>query len=460
MIKGSVLDTAEKPPAVASEEILALGHNQGWHAIVAAWLGQAFDAMNTMMYFIIMYPALSDLLHTTNATNIGWHGGLILAIFTVGWGIGSILFGMVADRVGRVKTMAGTILLYALASVLCAISTHWWDLAAYRFLVGLGVGGECSLGAVLVSECWPERKKKLWAICLMNSSWPMGALLTGVFNLWTGTLGWRFLFVMGVIPALVTFYIRATMKEPPAFQQMKAKRSQLIDDGNKPTKLEEQILLEHPLKAIFKPQYLSLTLISAALITSATVGYYASIAWMPAWINQITNTLAVQERSNATLYQSLGCLIACVFPPLFVMRWGYRGALMIGFLGSFLVPFGMFTFVHSYHSTLINMYSVGIGLFSPIPWIIMYSYLPEVYPTQLLGTGAGFAWAVGRFLTAVAGLCTGPIIAFFNGSYGAAAAIFTLTYLIGLVVAFFVREPEKLVVRTTNRDVRELAKVG
>ena len=110
--------------SIPAEEMIA-SKDQGWHAIVAAWLGQGFDAMHTMMYFIIMYPALSDLLHTKDATNIGWHGGMILAIFTVGWGIGSIVFGLVADRVGRVKTMAGTILLYAFASALCALSTHW-----------------------------------------------------------------------------------------------------------------------------------------------------------------------------------------------------------------------------------------------------------------------------------------------------------------------------------------------
>ena len=447
MVKGPVLEQTTLTTAIPAEEMIA-ARNQGWHAVAAAWLGMAFDAMNTMMYFIIMYPALSELLHTTNSTNIGWYGGVIMAIFTIGWGIGSVLFGFVADRIGRVKTMTGTILLYAGASALCAISTHWWDFAIYRFLVGLGIGGECSLGAVLISECWPERKKKLWALSLMDAAWPVGALLTGVFNLWTGVFGWRFLFILGVIPALVTFYIRATMKETPAFQEMKLKRTQLKsklrDNRNNKITLEEQSLLEHPLKAIFKSQYAMLTIISAALITSATVGYYASIAWMPAWINQLTNTLAIQERSDAMLYQSLGAFVGCFLPPLLVMRWGYKGALVIGFLGSFLIPFGMFMLVHSYNAAAINLCSVGIGLFSPVPWIIMCAYLPEIFPTQLLGTGAGFAWSVGRFLTAIAGLCAGPIIAFFNGSYGAAAAAFSLTYLIGLVTAFFVCEPDKL----------------
>jgi putative MFS transporter len=130
-----------------------------------------------------------------------------------------------------------------------------------------------------------------------------------------------------------------------------------------------------------------------------------------------------------------------MLPIPLVRRWGYKGALVVGFLGSFLIPFSMFAFVHSYNPVVINACSVGIGLFTPIPWIIMYTYLPEIYPTQLLGTGAGFAWAVGRAITAVLGLCAGPIIAAFHGSYGSAAAVFSLAYLVGLGAALFVRQP-------------------
>jgi len=387
-------------------------------ALISAWLGQAFDAMNTMMFFIIMVPALSDLLHTKDSTTIGYHGGLIVAIFTIGWALGSVTFGLLADRIGRAKTMAFSILLYAAASGLCALSTHWWDLAIYRFLVGLGIGGECSLGAVLVSESWPA-DKKLWALSVMNSSWPVGAALTGLFNFGTGIFGWRFLFAAGVLPALVTFYIRANIKETPAFQ-------------------EKMTSSQHPLKAIFEPQYLKLTLLAAFLIAAATAGYYTSIAWMPAWINQLTGEISVQERSDASLFQSFGSLFACLLPLPLVRRWGYKGALMFGFIGSFLIPFSMFAFLRTYDPLLISVCSIGIGLFTPIPWVIMYAYLPEIYPTHLLGTGAGFAWGVGRMITAILGLCAGPIIAAFHGSYGSAAAMFSFAYVVGLGAALFV----------------------
>jgi MFS family permease len=414
------------------QTLRTLALDQRKPALISAWLGQAFDAMNTMMFFIIMFPALCDLLHTRDATRVGWYSGIIIAVFTIGWAAGSVLFGVLADRFGRAKTMAGSILLYAIASGLCAFSTHWWDLAIYRFLVGVGIGGECSLGAVLISECWP-REKKLWAICVMNTSWPVGAALTGVFNLGTAALGWRFLFALGVLPALVTFYIRANIKETDAFLDMNAKRQ------SPELRTKEPGFDKHPLTAIFDKQYIHFTVLSAILIAACTAGYYASIAWMPAWINQLTGELSVQERSDASLYQSLGCLLACLLPIPLVRHWGYKGALVVGFLGSFLIPFFMFAFLHQYDPALIAACSVGIGLFTPIPWIIMYTYLPEMYPTQLLGTGAGFAWAVGRLVTAALGLCAGPIIALFHGSYGFAAATFSLAYLVGVIAALFVR---------------------
>jgi MFS family permease len=399
----------------------------------------AFDAMNTMMFFIIMYPALAELLHTKNDTTIGWYCGLIIGIFTIGWGLGSVLFGLLADRFGRARTMAGSILLYAAASGLCALSTHWWDFAFYRFLVGVGIGGECSLGAVLISECFPK-EKKLWALSVLNTSWPVGAALTGLFNLGTGVLGWRFLFAAGILPALITFYIRAKIKETSAFEEMSARRSNLERNKGTLVSPEHKALLEHPLKAVFSRQYLGTTILCAVLVAAATAGFYGCIAWMPAWINQLTGTLSVHERSDSSFYQSLGCLLACLLPIPLVKLSGNRGALFVGFLGSFLVPFWMFSFVHSYNAFAIAACSVGIGLFTPIPWIILYTYLPDVYPTHVLGTAAGFAWAVGRFVTAVLGLSAGAIIAAFNGSYGAAAAACSVAYLIGVVAALFVQQ--------------------
>jgi MFS family permease len=180
---------------------------QKWHALAATYLGECFDAMDATIYFIALVPAMSELLKTKDATTIGFYGSIVLAVFMVGWALGSVLFGMVSDRFGRVKTMMWTILLYAGASGLCALAHNWQELAICRFFVGLGIGGEVSIGCVLLGEAWSgDRAKKLWAMSFMQTSFGVGCILTGLFNLGSGEFGWRYLFLVGIVPALITFY--------------------------------------------------------------------------------------------------------------------------------------------------------------------------------------------------------------------------------------------------------------
>ncbi len=340
--------------------------------------------------------------------------------------------------------MTATIILYSVASALCAVSSHWWDLAIYRFFVGLGIGGEASIGPIILSEFWANENnnKQLWAMSIMKTSFPIGAMLTGLFNLGSGQFGWRYLFLIGLIPAVVTLYIRATLKEPQKLQEMKKRRDQLLDTKTNLLNSKQQIL-ENPLKEIFAPKYRLVSLLVCTIITSATVAYWAGTSWMPAWINQLTGTQAVEERSLSTICISLGSIVAILLMPMLMSKLGYVRCFKLSFLSSLLIAFGMFAFVHSYKPVIINLCSFGIGLTATMPWVIVCSYLPKIYPTHILGTGAGVAWAVGRFFTAVVGLCVGPIIALFHGSYGAAAATVTLIYALGFIAAFKLSEPDE-----------------
>lgn len=130
-----------------------------WRVLVCACLGWALDIMDGYLYAIILFPAMSELLGTTESAAIGWHGGIVLSIFMIGWALGGLVFGPIADRYGRVRTMAITILFYASFTGLCAIAGSWQELAIYRFLTGLGIGGEWAAGAALIAESFPERSR-------------------------------------------------------------------------------------------------------------------------------------------------------------------------------------------------------------------------------------------------------------------------------------------------------------
>ena len=146
-----------------------------WIVLFVAWLGWVFDSMDATIYALVLHPALHDLLRVQSGgavsqEAIGWYGGIILSIFLIGWAIGGVVFGVLADRFGRTKTLVFTILIYAVFTGLAALSSNWWQLALYRFLTALGIGGEWAAGAALVAEVWPEAKRADRKSTRLNSS--------------------------------------------------------------------------------------------------------------------------------------------------------------------------------------------------------------------------------------------------------------------------------------------------
>ena len=175
-----------------------------WLVLFVAWLGWVFDAMDATIYAIVLHPALHDLLHTSGgpptAERIGWYGGIIFSIFLIGWAIGGIAFGIAADRFGRTKVLMATIIIYAGFTGAAALAEEWWQLAVYRFLTALGIGGEWQ-GAAIVAETWPEEKRAK-AAGILQSAWAVGFFLAAGCNLaFKDAYGWRGLFLIGILPA-------------------------------------------------------------------------------------------------------------------------------------------------------------------------------------------------------------------------------------------------------------------
>ena len=192
-----------------------------WRVLLCACLGWALDIMDGYLYAIILFPAMSDLLGTTESAVIGLYGGIVLSIFMIGWALGGLIFGPIADRYGRAKTMAITILIYASFTGLCGIAGSWQELALYRFLTGIGIGGEWAAGAALIAETWPA-KSRAKAAGIMQASGGIGFFLATALYLFIGPYGWRWVFALGVLPALVAFYIRRSLEEPQRWTRAKA----------------------------------------------------------------------------------------------------------------------------------------------------------------------------------------------------------------------------------------------
>jgi MFS family permease len=399
-----------------------------WLVLFVAWLGWVFDAMDATIYAIVLHPALHELLRTSNgptaAERIGWYGGIIFSIFLIGWAIGGIAFGIAADRFGRTKVLMATIIIYAAFTGAAALAQDWWHLAIYRFLTALGIGGEWAAGAAIVAETWPEDKRAK-AAGILQSAWAVGFFLAAGFNLlFKDSYGWRGLFLIGVLPAFVAFLVRWWVKEPDRWTHAHAQR--VI-----------------PLSAIFEGELKRSTLVGSALAFVAVFGLWGSTNWAPTLIHELpefqgadTPTLT-KSVSYAIMALNAGAIFGYLgFGPL-ADRFGRRPVFAFMCAGSLVMLPVTYLLPSHYAGVLILLPILGFfnnGIFSGFP-----IYLPELYPTRVRATGAGFCFNAGRILASISPFMTGWLVTAL-GTFGRAASTVALIYLLGLGVLWFAPE--------------------
>jgi MFS family permease len=398
-----------------------------WLVLFVAWLGWVFDAMDATIYAIVLHPALHELLKSSSGPPttelIGWYGGIIFSIFLVGWAIGGIVFGILADRFGRTKVLIATIVTYALFTGAAALSQDWWHLAFYRFLTALGIGGEWAAGATIVAESWPEEKRAK-AAGLLQSAWAAGFFLAALFNLLLGDYGWRALFIVGVLPAFVSVLVFVWVKEPDRW-----------------THAHEQ--KPAPLSDIFKGDLRRATLVGSALAFVAVFGLWGSTNWAPTLVRELRDlqgadpAILTKYVSYAIMTLNAGAVFGYLgFGPL-ADHFGRRPVFAFMCLGSLIMLPITYLLPSSYAGLLMLLPILGFfnnGIFSGFP-----IYLPELYPTKLRATGAGFCFNAGRILASASPFMTGWLVSTL-GTVGRAASTVALVYLVGLVVLVFAPE--------------------
>lgn len=398
------------------------------HVLFGAWLGELFDGMDASMFVLVLVPALSELLKTSAPREIGPAAAIVLATFMIGWAFGAMFFGYLADKLGRARVMTLTILVYALSSGLCAFSHSLSELAIYRFFTGFGIGGEITIGAVLVSECW-QGAKRLHALSFLTSSFGFGYLIAAVLNLFVGAISWRLLFLAGVLPAFLTLYVRSKIAEPKEFKRMKDLAQYL------PAVHGSQLRV-NPVKLCLSRTYRGKVLSIATLATTVIVGYWSALAWIPSWVSQIVGGPALAEKSFTAIVMNVAAIIFSFLGGFLVHKIGRQRSLQIAFLGSFISIVAMFFLIKAYGAALLTLVFL-VGGFASLPFTIMFIYVPEIFPIQARGTAFGISVQTGRICAALACLLGGQIIACFGGSYGAAGTTIAFIYIFGFLATFF-----------------------
>ena len=390
----------------------------------AAWGGWALDGMDSFIYALVLTPALTELLPRSGIpatpANVGFYGGLLFAVFLVGWGF-AFLWGPLADRFGRVRTLLLTILCYSLFTLLGCVAQDVWQLAVFRFIAGIGIGGEWTLGGVFVAEEWPESRRKQGA-AWMHTGYYFGIFLAAIVNYVVGSrYGWRAVFAVGGTPALLVAFIRYGVTEPKRWQQRVQRLGRSWTAGD-------------AFKALFSREYRRRTIVNSVLLFISMVGLWAGSVYVPSSVRAIAKTNGAQMASYATMLLSFGTIIGCLALPPLAARLGRRGALAFYFALMFVcisVGFGyVFYLDNALPWFLVCLFFLGIG---GANFAVYTLWLPEQYRTECRGSAFAFATSSGRFVAAGVTFLVGAGVSRM-GTIGTPVALTSIAFLIGLAL--------------------------
>jgi MFS family permease len=386
-----------------------------WTVLFAAWLGWGFDVFDGLLFNYVAPNCVPVLLGLkigspeARRAMLLW-GGILTSLLLVGWGIGGILFGRIADRIGRTRTLMMTMLVYALGTAMCAAAPNIWVLMLCRIVASLGIGGEWAAGAAMVAEVVPE-KRRVEAGALLYTSAPFGLFLAtfanfqiaGVLLKGSPETSWRFVFLCGLIPAAVAFVVRLFVREPERWKQAAAGAT-------------------HPrIAELFTPEVRAKTVSGFSMAVIALITWWGVNAFLPivsAGLAQVAAkehgldraaTLALVEgwKTKATNVFNLGGLIGTLLTVPAAKIMGRRQMFAIYYAASAAAVLAAFGLDLSPETRLYMYFFIGLSVFGVFGSFTYY--LPELFPTRLRGTGAGFCYNVGRFIAAGGPFLVGAI---------------------------------------------------
>jgi MFS family permease len=404
-----------------------------WTVLFAAWLGWGFDIFDGLLFNFVAPNCVPTLLGLAigspeaKAATLRWTG-ILTSLLLLGWAVGGILFGKLADRVGRTRTLMLTMLLYALGTAACAFAPNIWVLMLFRIVASLGIGGEWAAGASMVAEVVPE-SRRVEAGALLYTSAPLGLFLATFVNFqiagnfWRGTpeTSWRYVFLAGLIPAAVAFAVRIFVREPERWKSAATSAP--------PPRIAD----------LFTDRYRPITRSAFLMAVIALITWWSSNAFLPVVVTGLAQadavvrgldraaTLALVEhwKALATNYFNLGGLIGTLLTVPAAKHLGRKAMFGLYFGGSALAIMATFGLDLQPEARLAMYFLIGLTVFGVFGSFTYY--LPELFPTRLRATGAGFCYNIGRVIAAVGPLVVGTIAA--RGPESAFRALFAVGFV-------------------------------
>jgi MFS family permease len=396
----------------------------------ASWGGWALDGMDSFIYALVLVPSLRELLPSSGIAatkaNIGLYGGLLFSLFLIGWGL-AFLWGPIGDRLGRVRTLMLTILWYSLFTLLSALVVRVWQLAILRLLAGIGIGGEWAMGGTFVAEAWPEDRRRSGA-GWMHTGYYVGIFLAALANYGIGShFGWRAMFALGGLPALVLAWIRRGVSEPARW-------------------LEKENVVHgwafwRPLAMLFAPAWRRRTLLNSLFMLTSVCGLWAGTVYVPAAVTSLaeasgrTAPQAAQLASWGTMLVALATVLGCLMMPSLAEGLGRRATLALYFalmLVMIALTFGKVFYleVGALRWFFVCLFFLGLG---GANFALYTLWLPEQYPTEFRASAFAFSTSFARFGGAAITFLVGAGVKHF-GSLGKPVAFTAIAFAIGLLL--------------------------
>ncbi|NBB21725.1 MFS transporter [Runella sp. CRIBMP] len=388
-------------------------------AFALCMISYLFGGTVATLMSVYLPVAVPELLGgTVSEAHLGEVGAYIGAAFLYGWGVGGLTFGVVSDRIGRVKSLALVTGLYGIATLLTVFVPNWYALIACRFAAGMGIGGVLLISTVYLSEIWPVRTRPI-ALGILAVAFPIGIVTTGGLNVFFAN--WRDAFWLGIIPIGTALAMIRCLPESAAWassrQTYRKQTSELWDADNRPN-----------------------LIIGTLIFGSVLIGLWGIFSWIPTWVQSLlpVGQNGQQERGITMMLLGSGGIVGGVLSGFLIKSLGVRKTLIVTFLGCASVSFILFLTNRSF-SPIVYIEMACLSLFFGISQGALSGYIPQLFPTVIRATAAGFCFNIGRFFTATSVFFVGAMVAFFGGLSNALLT-FSVAFLVSLAGAFFSRE--------------------
>ena len=464
MLPHAAPDALDVPAAAPAGQRLRDLSPAQWKSGVAAWLGWLFDGLDIHLYTLVAAPFVAELLLMPATSGpvkekMAW----IQAAFLVGWAVGGAVFGRLGDVIGRSRSLALTIATYAMFTGLSFFAQTWWQLLICRFLAALGIGGEWAVGSSLLSETWPPRWRA-WVAAVLQTAVNIGILIA-CGAVWLLAGHHRAVFLVGVLPAVMVYWIRRHVPEPQAWTDARAaatppkRGSEVIQRGSQASRLNgegagsEISLPETPdtvvapvpgIGDLFRGPTRRTTLLTIAVCSCALTGWWAFLFWHVQHLRSLPEVQLMpkpdQDRlASIVFFWVIGVsIVGNFFASALAKLIGYRRSIAVMCLGFFLMIFLTYRVERDHHALL--YWLPTIGFFSGV-FALFTMYLPPLFPVLLRTTGAGFSYNIGRLAAAVGTVLFGAMGAITGaGSLRQALLLNGFLFLPAMLIALLLPE--------------------